>query len=128
MKVELHPEADEEFAARVEFYESQEPGLGQRFYREVIGCLERSPAGNWLLTNANAPILSETQATTSLALKTAQALPLGSQRYQLLGISFFKPSAHQHEKVAVKGIVIRDSKGARINLTSLQMLASTCGK
>ncbi len=73
---------------------------------EVIGCLERSPAGNWLLTNANAPTLSETQATTSVALKTA----------------------HQHEKVAVKGIVIRDSKGARINLTSLQMLASTCGK
>ena len=95
---------------------------------EVIGCLERSPAGNWLLTNANAPTLSETQATTSVALKTAQALPLGSQRYQLLGISVFKPSAHQHEKVAVKGIVIRDSKDARINLTSLQMLASTCGK
>ncbi len=83
---------------------------------------------DWLLTNANAPTLSETQATTSVALKTAQALPLGSQRYQLLGISVFKPSAHQHEKVAVKGIVIRDSKGARINLTSLQMLASTCGK
>jgi len=95
---------------------------------EVIGCLERSPAGNWLLTNANAPTLSETQATTSVALTTDRALPLGSQRYQLLGISVFNPSAHQHEKVAVKGIVIRDSKDARINLTSLQMLASTCGK
>ena len=49
MKVELHPEADEEFAARVEFYESQEPGLGQRFYREVIGCLE------WISENPTVP-------------------------------------------------------------------------
>ena len=95
---------------------------------EVIGCLERSPAGNWLLTNASEPTLSETQATTSMTIKAAQAIPLGSQRYQLLGIGAFNPSAHQHEKVAVKGILIKDSKDARINLTSLQMLANTCGK
>jgi hypothetical protein len=93
---------------------------------EVIGCLERSPAGDWLLTNATAATHSETQATTSVALKTAQGIPVGSQRYQLLGIGVFDPSAHQHEKVAVKGIIIEDSKDARINLTSLQMLATTC--
>ena len=40
MRIELHPEADAEFAAQVEYYEDWPAGLGQRFYREVIGCLD----------------------------------------------------------------------------------------
>ena len=40
MRVELHPEADVEFAAQIEYYETQQAGLGQRFYHEVIKCLE----------------------------------------------------------------------------------------
>jgi hypothetical protein len=40
VRLELHPEADAEFAAQVEYYEDQQPGLGQRFYSEVIGCLD----------------------------------------------------------------------------------------
>ena len=44
MRVELHPEADAEFAAQVEYYEDEQPGLGRRFYREVIGCLDRIAA------------------------------------------------------------------------------------
>ena len=49
MNIELHPQADEEFAAQVEFYEDQEPGLGHRFYREVIACLE------WIAENPAVP-------------------------------------------------------------------------
>jgi len=45
VRIELHPEADAEFAAQVEYYEDAQPGLGQRFYREVIGCLE------WIAAN-----------------------------------------------------------------------------
>jgi len=41
VKVELHPAADAEFAAQVEYYEDRQPGLGQRFYAEVVGCLDR---------------------------------------------------------------------------------------
>lgn len=51
MKVELHPEADAEFSSEVEFYEGQETGLGQRFYREVMACL------NWLTENPRLPRL-----------------------------------------------------------------------
>lgn len=39
MSIELHPEADAEFAAQVEYYEDEQPGLGEKFYHEVIGCL-----------------------------------------------------------------------------------------
>ena len=51
MRVELHPEADAEFAAQVEYYEDRQPGLGQRFYREVIGCLD------WITINPTGPPL-----------------------------------------------------------------------
>jgi plasmid stabilization system protein ParE len=40
VRVELHPEADAEFAAQVDYYDDCELGLGERFYREVISCLD----------------------------------------------------------------------------------------
>jgi hypothetical protein len=51
VRIELHPEADAEFAAQVDYYEDQQRGLGQRFYHEVIGCLE------WVATNPMLPRL-----------------------------------------------------------------------
>ena len=51
MRVELHPEADAEFAAQVEYYEDRQPGLGRRFYREVIGCLD------WIANHPTEPRL-----------------------------------------------------------------------
>ena len=81
-----------------------------------------------MLTHASEPTLSETQATSSAALKEAESRPLGRQRYQLLGTKVFVPSAHQGEKVAVKGILIKNSRGIAINVTSLQMVASSCAK
>ncbi len=51
MKVELHPEADEEFAAQVDYYEDQEVGLGLKFYHEVIAHLD------WIAANATVPRL-----------------------------------------------------------------------
>ena len=40
MRIELHPEADDEFSAQVWYYDERQEGLGQRFYREVIGQLD----------------------------------------------------------------------------------------
>ena len=93
---------------------------------EVVGCLEMSPAGEWLLTNASQPTASETQAASSVALKAAEARPLGGQRYRLLGTGVFAPSGHQGEKVAVKGIFINEPKDIAINVTSLQTVATNC--
>lgn len=49
MRVELHPEADAEFAAQVEYYEEKEAGLGVRFYREVMAFLD------WIVKNPSLP-------------------------------------------------------------------------
>jgi hypothetical protein len=95
---------------------------------QVVGCLEAGHAGGWLLTNGSEPTANETQATSSMELKAATGRPLGSQRYQLIGVGVFKPSLRQGEKVAVKGILINGSQGIRVNVTSLQTVATNCAR
>ena len=95
---------------------------------EVVGCLETSPRGNWLLINASVPTISEIQAASSATLKAAEARSLGSRRYELLGVGVFDPSSRKGQKVTVKGILIDNAEESRINVTSLQMVAANCGK
>ena len=94
---------------------------------EVVGCLQSDPSGQWVITHASQPMASATQATSSASLKAEATKPLGSGRYPLLGARFFNPSVHQAEKVAVKGVLVKDEVDhIRINVTSLQTLASSC--
>jgi Copper type II ascorbate-dependent monooxygenase, C-terminal domain len=86
---------------------------------EVVGCLEETSHGNWLLTHAGEPTLSESQATSSVDLKAADLRPLGSRQHPLLGVSVFKPLSHEGQKVVVKGVLIKDIEETRINVTSL---------
>jgi hypothetical protein len=51
---------------------------------------------------------------------------LGNRRYQLLGVGVFDPSSHKGQKVAVKGVLIKDAGESRLNVTSLQMVAASC--
>ena len=95
---------------------------------EVVGCLDGNPSGKWMLTDAGDPIVSVTQSTSSVALKAAEAKPLGNRRYRLLGVSVFNPSSHEGEKVAVRGILINDTKESPFNVTSLQKVAASCIK
>jgi hypothetical protein len=93
---------------------------------EVVGCLEQSPSTIWMLTNASDPVVSKTQATSSAELKAAAERPLGNQRYQLLGAGVFNPSSQTGQKVALKGVLIKDANGSGVNVTSLQMVGATC--
>ena len=93
---------------------------------EIVGCLEQSPSRTWVLINASDPVMSNVQATSSVALKLAAATPLGHRRYPLLGLDVFHPSSHTGQKVAVKGVLIQDDKQNRLNVTSLQTVGETC--
>jgi mono/diheme cytochrome c family protein len=93
---------------------------------EVVGCLGQSQSTMWMLTHASDPVATKTQSTSSAAIAAAVAQPFGSQRYQLLGANMFNPQDNAGKKVAVKGVLIRDPKGARINVTSLQNAAASC--
>jgi hypothetical protein len=95
---------------------------------EVVGCLTEAPAKTWVLTNASEPVVSKTVWTTKEALKEAEAQPLGKQRYRLLGVASFGPESLKGQKIAVKGVLIKDEKENRVNVTSLQAVAAACGK
>lgn len=104
----------------------EQPQQGALMIAGVVGCLEQGPSGTWMLINASEPLSSQTQATSSLALETATGIPLGKQQYRLLGVEVFNPSSHKAQKMAVKGVLIKGAKESRLNITSLQTLASTC--
>lgn len=95
---------------------------------EVVGCLQRHPSGSWMLTHAGDPVVSETQSTSSVALRVAKAKPLGDRHYSLLGVKVFQPASHKGDQVAVKGLLIEDSKESRLNVTSLKTVAAGCAK
>jgi hypothetical protein len=95
---------------------------------QVVGCLEQSESGGWLLTHSSDPVASKTQSTSMAELKQEAAEPLGKQHYQLLGVSVFNPSGHKEEKIAVKGVLIHDANVSRINVTSQQTISATCNE
>jgi mono/diheme cytochrome c family protein len=92
----------------------------------LVGCLDQSPSGTWMLTRGSDEVVTQTQATSSAEVKAAAARPLGSQTYELLGVSAFGPSTDKDRKVAVKGVEIKGGKRSRLNVTSLQMVGSSC--
>jgi mono/diheme cytochrome c family protein len=93
---------------------------------EVVGCLVPGPAESWMLVKASAAIASDTQTTSLAALTAAANQPLGDQQYQLIGVSVFNPARQQGQKSAVKGVLIKDANGTRLNVTSLQTVAGAC--
>jgi ParE toxin of type II toxin-antitoxin system, parDE len=60
VRILLHPEADSEFAAEVYYYDRKESGLGDRFYREVIGCFD------WISENPTVARLRENYRRVNL--------------------------------------------------------------
>jgi hypothetical protein len=103
------------------------PNPDQPALVEVAGCLSQSGT-NWILTNATDPATSTTSFTTPEGVKTAADKPLGTQQYRLLGTSPFSPESHKGHKMVVRGLLIKNGSETRINLTSFQMVAATCGK
>lgn len=100
----------------------------------LVGCLGKSPAGDWslqhatLLRHAGSYEIAQTQGTTSIELNEARDQPLGEGNYQLYGASVFGPAHYLGEKVAVKGVLLGDPGSLRVNVTSLQSVAPSCAQ
>lgn len=95
---------------------------------EVVGCLTTGPNGSWTLSNASAPRVERRPGSTADSVKAAAAKSLGTQRFRLLNIAVFNPGPHQGHMMAVRGILLKDAKDPRINLTSFQMVDTACVK
>jgi len=95
---------------------------------EVVGCLTRGSGNAWTLTNTSEPVTTKDPSSTTDSLKQAQAQALGKTTFRLVSVSGFKPEVHDGQKMEARGLLYREPNEARLNLTSLQSVASTCGQ
>jgi len=96
---------------------------------ETVGCLVEAPNRAWTLTNAAAPTQSGRAGfSRPEEVKAAEGRGLGSQQFHLIGMTEMNPSPHRGHRVLVKGLLIKDSGGDRINVTSLKTVGEQCGK
>jgi hypothetical protein len=96
---------------------------------DTIGCLAEGPNRTWTLTNAAEPTRAGRAGFSRPdEVKAAEGRGLGSQRLRLIGMTEMNPGPHLGHKVLVKGLLIRDADGSRINVTSLKTVGDSCGK
>jgi mono/diheme cytochrome c family protein len=87
----------------------------------ITGCLTQGPGNSWMLTNAGEPTVTKEETATN-----PTAGPSGTQTYLLVSVTAFHPASHQGQKVEARGLLYRDPKENRINLTSLQTVSANC--
>ena len=95
---------------------------------EAIGCLAGGANNTWTLSNATEPLKSAPGFSKAEDVKAAGVKPLGSQRIPLVGLVEMHPDEHKGHKVLVKGLLIKDATGQRLNITSLTTVSQTCAK
>jgi hypothetical protein len=96
---------------------------------EAVGCLDEGPNRTWTLTNATEPARSARAGfSRPEEVKAAEGRGLGSKQLRLIGMTEMNPGPHRGYKVLVKGLLVKDSGGDRINVTSLKTVGDQCGK
>lgn len=96
---------------------------------ETVGCLAEGPNRTWTLTNAGEPAKAGRAGfSRPEEVKAAEGRGLGSQQWALIGMTEMNPGLHRGRKVLVKGLLIKDAAGQRINVTSLKTVGDLCGK
>jgi hypothetical protein len=96
---------------------------------ETVGCLAEGPPRTWTLTNAAEPAnAGRAGFSRPEEAKAAEGRGLGSGRWPLIGMAEMNPGPHRGHKVLVKGLLIKDAKGQRINVTSLKTVGDTCAR
>jgi len=93
---------------------------------QVVGCLTESPTQKWVLTRTTEPVVTRQEQPNAAALKDADGKPLGTQTFQLVSATPFKPETHKGQKMEARGLLYKDARDSMLNLTSLQTVAASC--
>jgi mono/diheme cytochrome c family protein len=117
---ELTPDEQTLSAIRVENKSGSGPVPNFSLVR-VVGCLSQRADKEWMLTRATDPV--RTRDTTPDA--PAASTTLGSQTFQLMDVAASKPDSFTGQVVQVKGLLMRQPEGTRLNVTSLQASGAT---
>ncbi len=94
---------------------------------QVVGCLdENADTHRWMLTRTTDPVVTRQEQPNAAALKDADSKTLGTQAFQLVSVTAFKPETHKGQKMEARGLLYKDARDALLNLTSLQTVAAGC--
>ncbi len=136
LQVNGFPEGSSELKLDADFLDSiqivrkgaNRPSVPNFSVVSVVGCLAPGVGETWMLTNTSEPEISKDQPATPEELQAAAGKPGGKQTFRLISVSSFMPDSHAGQKLQVKGLIYRDGDEARLNVTSLQVVAATCSK
>jgi mono/diheme cytochrome c family protein len=93
---------------------------------QVVGCLTQNQNNAWVLTRTTEPTVTRQEQSNAASLKDADGKALGTQTFQLVSATPFKPETHKGQKMEARGLIYKDARDAMLNLTSLQMVGASC--
>ena len=92
----------------------------------AVGCLDRADEGSWRLSYATAAVRTQDPSVSNLEeLNGLATTLLGVETFTLVNV-YPDPAPHAGHKMEVKGFLIRDPSGDRINVSSVGMVARGC--
>jgi hypothetical protein len=95
---------------------------------QTVGCLAQGPASTWMLTEASLPLITGADVAGPEDLDAAIAKELGEGTFRLVSAQTFAPDSHAGHKMEARGLLYIDDTDALLNVTSLEMVASSCGE
>jgi mono/diheme cytochrome c family protein len=100
-------------------------GLQNYTFVTTVGCLHQDPTRSWLLNSAQELKKTQPAAGAAPAVVPDSA---GEFTFRLLDAISYSPEPHNGHKVRVTGYMVRLGAEIRINVQSLQMVGTSCGK
>jgi quinoprotein glucose dehydrogenase len=94
---------------------------------QVTGCLTHEGASDWRLLNATEPQRTTLDARPRSDRQAADARNGGDRTIRLLNV-FPNPAPHEGHTMQATGLLIRQVDGDRVNVITMEMLASRCGR
>jgi mono/diheme cytochrome c family protein len=93
---------------------------------KVTGCLNGRADDDWILTHATEPARTRLPyASEDSGAQPADPMPTGDVTFRLFGI-YPDPEIHVGHRIEVRGFLIRNAGGDRINVTSLRPVRPDC--
>lgn len=94
---------------------------------QVTGCLTHDGARDWRLINATEPQRTTLDARPRPDRQAADA-PIGGDRTIRLLNVFPNPAPHEGHTMQATGLLIRQVDGDRVNVMTMEMIESRCGR